>query len=66
MNCEICGAPLDWEPCWVGCDEGWLDGGDERDVQCDVCHGLGGYPVCTALPHTNEQMVIWQRRKNNE
>lgn len=70
-TCIICGAPLEWEHCWKGCDEGFFDEADYDPVNysegecltpCDECHGKGGYLLCTNLPHTDEQMEAWKNR----
>lgn len=52
--CPVCGAAMEWERCWTGCDDGFVDEyaedpinndpGDERP--CHECGGAGGYPVC--------------------
>lgn len=52
--CTVCGAPMEWQDCWNGCDDGYFDlydedplWYDEDDVQaCDICDGKGGYWVC--------------------
>lgn len=53
-TCTVCGAPMEWQDCWNGCDDGYFDlydedplWYDEDDVQaCDICDGKGGYWVC--------------------
>lgn len=52
--CPICGAPMYWEECWSGCDEGYHSRYDEDPLfydeddceVCDICQGKGGYWVC--------------------
>lgn len=58
QTCPICGAPMEWEDCYMGCDEGiftyedylqyedplWYDP-DDFEV-CDACKGRGGYLIC--------------------
>lgn len=52
--CSICGGLMAWEPCWNGCDEGYIDlyeedplFYDEDDCElCQICEGRGGYWVC--------------------
>jgi hypothetical protein len=63
---------MEWTDCWL-C---WGRGGfhdcgedccpcldkEEITVRCDECGGRGGYPECTALPHTEEQMAEYRGR----
>ncbi|MFN8493159.1 MAG: hypothetical protein U0350_36485 [Caldilineaceae bacterium] len=52
--CSVCGAPLEREDCWNGCDDGYFDMYDEDpllyeegDVEvCNICRGRGSYWVC--------------------
>lgn len=71
--CPVCSADMAWETCWMCHGEGgWHDCGedccpcldkDEITVDCDMCAGEGGYLQCSALPHTEEQMADYERRK---
>jgi len=53
--CTVCGADMEWEDCWNGCDDGYFDLYDEDPINyapdeeyetCDICKGKGGYWVC--------------------
>jgi len=54
MVCAICGQPLEWENCWNGCDDGFIDRHDEDPLwydeddveECDICDGAGGWWIC--------------------
>lgn len=74
-GCPICGYDTSWETCWQCGGEGGhheccedccacLD--PEPNVTCEECHGEGGYLVCNALPHSEEQMVRWRLRQEEE
>lgn len=63
MVCSVCGCGMEWQGCWNGCDDGFLDlydedplWYDEDDVEvCSVCDGRGGWWVCPgAAEHTKE------------
>ena len=69
--CPVCGADMEWQGCWAGCDEGWAhDCGEdccacavpEPNEPCPECKGAGGYLECTALPHTDAQMEAYRAR----
>lgn len=72
-ECPVCGAGMEWEQCWQCYGEGgWHDCGedccpclDKEEITewCEECGGEGGDLVCIALPHTDEQMAAYQRRK---
>lgn len=61
--CPVCGGPMVWEPCWNGCDEGYIDlyeedplWYDEDDCElCQICEGEGGFWVCMSLDRHKEK-----------
>lgn len=55
--CDICGELMATRICWR-CHA-------END-ECPACEGLGTAPVCSAAPHTKEQMVAWIGRKDKK
>lgn len=70
--CPVCGSYMDWEHCWTGCDDGWVDEADEDAVNfapgqeyrpCEECLGAGGYWACERLPHTEEQLAAYRARR---
>ncbi len=36
---------------------------EEITEECTECDGRGSYLICTALPHTVEQMAAWEEKK---
>jgi hypothetical protein len=52
-SCPVCGADMVWEACWLCLGAGG---------HCEECDNAGGYLQCTALPHSDEQMVEYRRR----
>lgn len=69
--CGVCGAYMDRETCWqCGGEGGHHDCGEdcccclhpENNVTCEECHGDGTYLVCTALPHSDEQMEEYRKK----
>jgi hypothetical protein len=75
-DCPVCGAMMEWESCWQCMGQGgWHDCGEdccpcldkeEITVDCDECDGEGRYLVCSALPHTEAQMVAYRARQSTE
>jgi hypothetical protein len=71
--CPVCGAYMERVDCWM-ChgDGGFHDCGedtccclDKEEITetCEECKGEGGYLVCSALPHTDEQMAEYRAKK---
>lgn len=66
--CPICGHARVWEECWDCGGEGYRDlydedplWYDEDDVEaCDVCHGNGGYWVCSN--NENHERILAQAK----
>ncbi len=67
-QCKICGADMEWSDCWRCSGEGACDDGgeDAADPTCFECKGEGGYLECSALPHSEEQMVAYRANKGGE
>lgn len=70
--CRICGAPMERVSCWHCLGEGgFQDCGEdcccclepELNEGCQECGSRGTYLECTALPHTDEQVAAYGRRK---
>lgn len=71
--CRICGADMHRVACWSCLGEGGFhDCGDdtcccldkdEITEDCPECNGVGSYSECTALPHTESQMVAWAAKR---
>jgi hypothetical protein len=76
VNCEICGSWCEAEQCWQCQGEGGFhDCGedcccclDKEEItdECSECEGRGFYWICSALPHTDEQMAAYRSRKGVE
>lgn len=73
-DCPICHSYMTREPCWKCMGEGgWHDCGDdccpcldkeEITQDCEECDGEGEYLVCSALPHTDEQMARYSEQQD--
>lgn len=64
-TCEVCGGSTVQESCWQcgGSGAGHDCGEDcccclmpEDNITCEECDGIGSYPVCVNLPHTDKQI----------
>jgi hypothetical protein len=68
-TCPVCDAEMEWIECDM-CEDGMIDEAEDDPINfapgeeltpCHHCDGNGGWLECTRLPHTKEQLDLWEQ-----